>query len=52
MVYEPFCISSFQSVKVIVLLTCSLSDNCLRDDGVEVLVEALLVNCKDIKDVK
>ena len=36
----------------IMILTCSLFCNDIRDDGVKVLVEALLVNCKDIKDIK
>ena len=36
----------------VMILTCSLSYNYIRDDGVKVLVEALLVNCKDVKDIK
>ena len=36
----------------VMILTCSLRWNSIRDDGVKVLVEALLVNCKDVKDIK
>ena len=36
----------------VMILTCSLCWNSICDDGVKVLVEALLVNCKDIKDIK
>ena len=36
----------------VMILTCSLSYNSICDDGVKVLVEALLVNCKDVKDIK
>ena len=36
----------------VMILTCSLFWNSIRDDGVKVLVEALLVNCKDVKDIK
>ena len=46
--YEP----SYLAYNLLILLTCSLSDNNVHDDGIKILVEALLVNCKDIKDVK
>ena len=36
----------------VMILTCSLFDNYIRDDGVKVLVEALLVNCKHVKDIE
>ena len=44
--------STLFSLLTVMILTCSLSDNSICDDGVKVLVEALLVNCKDVKDVK
>ena len=36
----------------VMILTCSLFWNSIHDDGVKVLVEALLLNCKDVKDIK
>ena len=36
----------------VMILTCSLSWNSIGDDGIKILVEALLVNCKDVKDIK
>ena len=44
--------STLFSLLTVMILTCSLSYNSICDDGVKVLVEALLVNCKDVKDVK
>ena len=44
--------STLFSLLTVMILTCSLSDNSIHDDGVKVLVEALLVNCKDVKDIK
>ena len=35
----------------VMILACSLFCDSIRDDGVKVLVEAL-VNCKDVKDIK
>ena len=52
--YINFVSSTLFSVLTVnvMILACSLSWNSIHDDGVKVLVEALLVNCKDVKDIK
>ena len=50
--YINFVSSTLCSLLTVMILTCSLSWNSIRDDGVKVLVEALLVNCKDVKDIE
>ena len=47
-----FVSSTLCSLLTVMIWTCSLSWNSIRDDGVKVLVEALLVNCKDVKDIE
>ena len=36
----------------ILILLCSLYGNCIRDTGVKALLESLLMNCKDIRELE